>query len=164
MKKKYLIFSIVGLLSFVADHATKYWARHSLPGEGIRQSVVENFWDWKLAWNYGSAFSMFAGNDHARTILTVAGVVCLFFIFWMIKNTTEKQKLQHYSLGLIVGGAIGNIADRIYFGKVTDFIEWRYYEKFVWPTFNVADVVLVIGIAFIFIDGFRKDEDEEKKA
>ncbi len=110
--------------------------------------VIENYWDWQLAYNFGSAFSMFDGK---RTFLTIVGLIAMAGVFWMIKTAKNHQTMLATALGLICGGAIGNLYDRIALGKVTDFVVWRYHEH-AWPTFNIADVALCVGLGLIILD------------
>jgi signal peptidase II len=171
--RAWVIFAIVAILSLAADHASKYWARNSLPVHpvgcaipadivahkcgGTAVPVVDGFWEWRLAFNTGSAFSLFGG---ARSFLTIVGIAALLGILYMMKKSRVDQRIMHFALAMIAGGAIGNLADRIYFGVVTDFVLWRYKTK-EWPVFNVADVVLVIGVALLFIDTRREGKLEK---
>ena len=149
------LFAIVGVLSLVADQLTKVWARHSLEtgidGRGIPVTVIENFFDWRLSHNPGSAFGLFGGTDGARIFLSFIGVFAVGAIMWMVKKARPDQKRLIWALGLVAGGAIGNLIDRIYFGVVTDFVVWKYHDT-EWPTFNIADVALVVGVLLLFLD------------
>lgn len=179
---KWKIFWIVGLLSLIADQITKIWARASLPVEGhgslagglcaipdditarrcggVAVSVVENYWDWRLSMNPGSAFGLFSGQTGARIFLSVVGVAAVFGMVWMLKKSRVDQRVLHWALAFVAGGAVGNLIDRIYYGVVTDFVLWRYKTK-EWPVFNIADVVLVIGVGLMFID-IQKEGKREK--
>lgn len=162
MDRRWKLFAISGVIAAGLDQATKIYARSALPsfpnGFGKPVSVIENFWDWQLSYNTGSAFSMFSG---ARVFLTVVGLVALGAIVWMLRKTKPEHTRLCLSLGMVAGGAVGNLIDRIAFGKVTDFIVWRYYEHR-WPTFNIADVALVIGVGFLFLDMKKLDDDDSK--
>ncbi|HEX8114661.1 MAG TPA: signal peptidase II [Kofleriaceae bacterium] len=113
--------------------------------------VIDGFWEWRLSMNPGSAFGLFSSREGARIGLSVVGIVAVFGMLWMLRKARPDQKVLHWALALVTGGAIGNLIDRIYFGVVTDFILWRY-QTHEWPVFNVADVVLVIGVGLMFID------------
>lgn len=155
LERKWQIFAVVGVLNIVADQLTKWWARASLPvdarGYGVPVTVIENFWDWRLSFNKGSAFGLFHGFSGARVLLTVIGIGALIAVFFMVKNARKDQLRLVNGLALVAGGAIGNLIDRIAFGKVTDFVVWKYHDK-EWPTFNVADVALVVGVVFLLMD------------
>ncbi len=181
---KWKIFWLIGILSLVADQVTKIWARHSLPllpykgGKGfdcyadvveaIRTeacrgqdvSVIGGFWDWRLSMNPGSAFGLFSGQTSARVFLSVVGIGAVFGMVWMLKKARPDQKALHWALAFVAGGAVGNLIDRIYFGVVTDMVSW-HYKTHSWPVFNVADVVLVIGVGLMFID-IQKEGKREK--
>jgi signal peptidase II len=165
MPRRWKIFLIIGFLSLVADQVTKIWARASLPtmvasnGQryGVAQPVIENFFDWRLSFNKGSAFSLFGNMSGARVFLTVVGIVAVLIMIYML------YRARNYALGLVAGGAVGNLIDRIAFGQVTDFIVWKYYDT-EWPTFNIADVALVVGVGLLFLDMGKEVRAEAQAA
>jgi signal peptidase II len=158
MPRRWKIFFVIGFVALVADQLTKLWARAALPTVahngrryGVAQPVIENFFDWRLSFNKGSAFSLFGEMSGARVFLTVVGIAAVLIIGYMLHRARNDQTRLITALGLVAGGAVGNLIDRIAFGQVTDFIVWKYYDK-EWPTFNIADVALVIGVGLLFID------------
>lgn len=159
MAPRWKLFTIVGLVALIADQVTKLWARGALPTITIPDGriygrpvpVIENFFDWRLSFNPGSAFSLFGEMSGARVFLSVIGVVAVLGILWMVRQARSDQRRLVWALGLLAGGAVGNLVDRIYFGVVTDFVVWKYHDT-EWPTFNVADVALVIGVGLLFLD------------
>ncbi len=181
-RAKWTIFAIVSLLSLIADQASKIWARASLPVEGhgtgaggvcvipddimirrcggVARTVIDGFWDWRLSMNPGSAFGLFGGQSFARVMLSVVGIAAVGGMFWMLKKSRTDQRVLHWALAFVAGGAVGNLIDRIYYGVVTDFVLWRY-KTHEWPVFNVADIVLVIGVGLMFID-IQKEGKREK--
>jgi signal peptidase II len=180
--RKWKLFAIVTFLSLVADQATKIWARHSLPVEcghggqggldvvdaliqrrcgGKAVSVISDYWDWRLSMNPGSAFGLFSGTgSFGRIMLSIVGIAAVGGMIWMLRKSRNDQRILHWALALVAGGAIGNLIDRIYFGVVTDFVLWHYKTK-EWPVFNIADVVLVVGVGLMFID-IQKENKREK--
>jgi signal peptidase II len=154
MPRRYKIFTALASITLILDQLSKWWARR-LPtndaGYGIAQPVIENFFDWRISYNTGSAFGLFRSIDGARVFLTIIGFVAIGAIFWMIAKARDDQKRFAWALGLVAGGAIGNVVDRVLFGKVTDFIVWKWYEH-EWPTFNIADAALCIGVGLLFLD------------
>lgn len=166
LPRRYKWFMVFGVITFALDQLTKYWARNDLPtdarGFGVPVSVIENFWDWRLSYNTGSAFGMFSNVTYARIFLTVVGLVALGAILWMVHKAKDDQRRLAVGLGLVGGGAIGNVVDRVMFGKVTDFVVWRWHEH-EWPTFNVADAALCIGVGLLFLD-LGKQSKLEKAA
>jgi signal peptidase II len=180
-RRKWKLFAIVTLLSLVADQVTKIWARHSLPVEpvncqgkldvvdaliqrkciGSPVTVIHNYWDWRLSMNPGSAFGLFSGTgSFGRIMLSLVGIAAVGGMIWMLRKARSDQRILHWALALVAGGAIGNLIDRIYFGVVTDFVLWHYKTK-EWPVFNIADVVLVVGVGLMFID-IQKENKREK--
>jgi signal peptidase II len=169
MPRRWNIFLIIGFVTLVADQVTKLWARAALPtvvasnGQryGVAQPVVENFFDWRLSFNKGSAFSLFGEMSGARVFLTVVGIAAVLIIMYMLHRARNDQTRLIAALAMVAGGAIGNLVDRIAFGQVTDFIVWKYYDK-EWPTFNIADVALVVGVGLLFLDMGKEVRDEAK--
>lgn len=180
-RKKWILFLVVAALSLIADQATKVWARDALPmvrhhgGSGAcivpddivsrecfgqAVSVIDGFWEWRLSMNPGSAFGLFSSQTGARVGLSVVGIAAVIGMLWMLHKARRDQRILHWALALVAGGAVGNLIDRIYFGVVTDFILWRY-QTHEWPVFNVADIVLVIGVGLMFID-IQKEGRREK--
>jgi signal peptidase II len=180
-RTKWTIFAIVGALSLIADQATKIWSRAALPVVSLRHggaacivpedianrtcqghpvTVIDGFWEWRLSMNPGSAFGLFSGQASARVFLSVVGVAAVFAMVWMLYKARPDQRVLHWALALVAGGAVGNLIDRIYFGVVTDFVLWRY-RTHEWPVFNVADVVLVIGVGLMFIDMSKEGRREK---
>ena len=180
-RKKWIVFLIVAVLSLVADQATKIWARGSLPVvrvdrgaaacivpddivartcQGHFVPVISGYWDWRLSMNPGSAFGLFSSQEGARILLSIVGIVAVIGMLWMLRKARPDQQILHWALAFVAGGAVGNLIDRIYFGVVTDFILWKY-QNHEWPVFNVADVVLVVGVGLMFID-IQKEGRREK--
>jgi signal peptidase II len=169
MPRRWNIFLLIGFVTLVADQVTKVWARSALPtivapnGQryGVAQAVVENFFDWRLSFNKGSAFSLFGEMSGARVFLTVVGIAAVLIILYMLHRAQNDHTRLIAALAMVAGGAVGNLFDRIAFGQVTDFIVWKYYDK-EWPTFNVADVALVIGVGLLLLDMIKEARAEAK--
>jgi signal peptidase II len=181
-RAKWMIFAIVAALSLIADQATKIWARASLPVEGhgsgpggvcvvpddiitghcrgVAKTVISGFWDHVLSMNPGSAFGLFGGHSFARVMLSIIGIAAVGGMIWMLKKSRTDQRVLHWALAFVAGGAVGNLIDRIYYGVVTDFMSWDL-KVMRWPTFNVADIVLVVGVGLMFID-IQKEGKREK--
>jgi len=173
LDRRWKLFLIVAPLTCILDQITKVWARASLPHAKVRGGIVgepivviKNFFDWRLSENPGSAFGLFGQTAGSRIFLSIIGIVALGAIIWMLRKAKEDQTRLIWALGLVAGGAVGNLIDRVAFGVVTDFIVWKYHAH-EWPTFNVADIALVIGVGLLFID-IGKDSlgpgDEEDKS
>ena len=76
----------------------------------------------------------------------------MIFIIVYVKKSLPEQKLLRLALALVFGGAIGNFLDRVRLGYVIDFIDWHWYNKFTWPTFNVADAAISVGVGLLIVD------------
>jgi signal peptidase II len=129
---------------------------------GEAREVIGGFWDWRLSMNPGSAFGLFAGTSFARVLLSLVGIAAVIGMIFMLRKSRHDQRVLHWALALVAGGAIGNLIDRIYYGVVTDFILW-HYQSHEWPVFNVADIVLVVGVGLMFIDIQKENKHDKSK-
>ena len=133
----------------VADQLSKAWIKVNLPGG---ESVpAEGLFRLTHVHNTGAAFGLFQGQLFSLTIVALIGiiVVLLFALFYYRRFPFLDSKLVKPSLGLILGGAVGNLIDRLRLGYVTDFIDIG-----IWPAFNIADSAIVVGVvifAYLFI-------------
>ena len=135
------VFFLIALLVVAADQLSKLWIRSNLAIGGALWEV--GFFRLTHLRNTGAAFGLFQGQSLPLTIVALVGVVALllyalFFYrhFPFLDNMSGKS-----TLGLILGGTVGNLIDRMRFGYVTDFIDFG-----VWPAFNIADSAIVVGI------------------
>jgi signal peptidase II len=151
---KYAWFVIALVLSLGADQGSKMWARHSLrPMYPQTVKVVPGFFELRYSENPGSAFGLFRNVPGARYLLFVIGIIALFVVANMLRKAKETELRVAAELGLLAGGALGNIIDRIFYGRVTDFVVWgKVGTQFEWPTFNIADAALVLGVLGLLID------------
>lgn len=150
-----LIWLVLTVIIFMADIITKFIIHHTFYyGESIRLS---NFFSISYARNTGAAFSILEGQ---RWLLAVVAVVISLFIIYMLYKNGRNKKLENFSLALILGGALGNLFDRLYHGFVIDFLDvnfgtWHY------PTFNLADCAICVGIAFFILSSFRTQKEKK---
>ena len=116
-----------------------------------------------LMHNTGAAFSFLsdAGGWQRWFLSAVAIGVSVFLVIWL-KRLTDTQKLQATALALILGGAIGNVIDRLWLGHVVDFIQ-VYYDEWYWPAFNIADSAITIGAVLILYDSFFGDVEKSSR-
>jgi signal peptidase II len=144
-----LVGALVALVVFVIDQGTKQWL---LKGVGLatRQSVhLASFLDLVLAWNRGISYSLFT-TDSARgpwilLALTLSATVLLAVWLWRTDSGVTAV-----ALGLLIGGALGNAADRFTYGAVVDFV-FFHVGGFSWYVFNGADVAICIGVAVLLL-------------
>ena len=148
---KWLSLSVVVVL---LDQLTKYIATISLVM--YKPIAVMPMFNWTLMHNPGAAFSFLhdAGGWQRWFFSIIAVVVSAVITLW-IKRLEQHEKWQAIALAFILGGAIGNVIDRIWLGYVIDFIE-VYYQHWYFPAFNIADSAITIGVAMIIIDSLRE--------
>ena len=141
--KSLLINISLTLLIFLIDRISKIYVinlNKNFSGSEIFSSKFLNIY---LIWNDGIAFGLFSSNENnIYNILTLFIILVIIIIFYMI---TQSQGLQKYSLLMILGGALGNVFDRILYKSVPDFIDFHINE-FHWFIFNVADIFITIGV------------------
>jgi signal peptidase II len=160
MANKYKAFVIALLLALGLDQGSKVWARHELkPKYPDAVTVVPGFFDLRYSENPGAAFGIFRGVPGGRYLLFVVGIVALGFIITYLRRAEPAALRLGAELGLLAGGALGNIIDRVTFGRVTDFVVWKIGTH-EWPTFNIADAALVVGVIGLLFDM----RPEEKRA
>ncbi len=146
---------MVAVLSFVVDRATKLAAEKFLFGKVF--SVIPGFFDLRYAENRGAAFSIFSSsNDIVRKVflLFIPAIITVCVLYYILFKPVNN-KLFGLGLGLILGGAVGNLYDRIIYGKVIDFLDFYIYS-YHWPTFNVADVSVFIGCFLVLFSYYRR--------
>ncbi len=112
---------------------------------------IDGFWNWMLARNYGVAFSLF--DDHAGWqrygLSAFALLVAAVFLVWLTR-LARRERATSAALALFIGGAIGNVVDRLRLGYVVDFVDWHIGEHH-WPAFNIADSAIVSGAVLMVL-------------
>jgi signal peptidase II len=143
------------------EHGNYYMQR----GRGESIELVQNYLEFRYAENCGAAFGMLddaPGWLRASVFLT-AGVVAMVALGTMFVRGSGGS-LFAASVPLIVSGALGNMIDRVRLGYVVDFIHFHIYDRFEWPTFNVADITITVGVGLLLLDGLRNPEGQAKNA
>lgn len=159
MSKKYYFLA---LCIFLLDHATK-WAAHTMLDPERPVEVVPGYLRLSYAQNTGVAFGMFSSVDSPWKpyILAALAVAAVVVILVFGARTPSHRVLFHWSLAIILGGILGNLVDRVLRGAVIDFIDFHVHEAFYWPTFNIADSAISVGVALLLIDTVRNSADRE---
>lgn len=137
----------LGLVVLLFDQLSKNWALMALESQNI--DVIDGWLQWALAFNRGASFSMLADWTYAPYKLTLLAIVAVGLIWWWLGK--PESKLCVAGLGLVLGGAVGNMVDRLQYGAVVDFIR-VYHDTWAFPTFNVADSAITVGVIFILLD------------
>jgi signal peptidase II len=147
---------IAGIATLLIDQASKLWLLFvfDLANRGVVK--VTPFFDLVLAWNVGISFGWFQNDSLlAQAVLTVIKAVAVIVLaIWMARS---RNRLATLALGLIIGGAIGNAIDRVFYGAVVDFALFHVQiggNTFNWYVFNLADVAIVAGVAALLYDSF----------
>jgi signal peptidase II len=142
------VFPAILFFVFLLDQLTKFLAFRLLSGTDTLP-VIPNFFHLTLVHNTGIAFGFF--RQHPEILLILITISLVFLFIWGWKNT-ELPKFQRHALAMILGGAVGNWLDRVRFGAVIDFLDFR-----IWPVFNIADSAITIGVTlFAFSVLFKK--------
>ena len=143
-REKLRLFLIVAALVVILDQLSKLWiTAHLKLGESL---PLTDRLSLTYVGNTGSAFGLLANQAFLLIIIGIAGLlVIVLFLRYLSVATT----LSMVSIGLILGGAMGNLTDRLRFGYVTDFVDFRLWGNFHWPVFNVADAALTVGILML---------------
>jgi signal peptidase II len=152
---------VIGVSIFVVDRVSKWWILNVVDLPTHRQIEVLPFFDLSMVWNQGVSFGLFQSDSLAgRTILVLFSLgVVGFLIKWLLE---ADRRLQAIFLGMIIGGALGNAADRMIYGAVVDFLDFSGLG-FKW-VFNVADSAISGGVALLVFDSFFAKEDPEDKS
>lgn len=151
MQRKYRLFLITAAVVFGLDRITKAVAEAALrPGEF--KAVIPGFFNIVYVLNKGAAFGMLNRGDiqWQRWFFIIATLIAMVLILYFVKTTRPHERLALFGLGLIFGGAVGNLIDRIYVGEVFDFLDF-YLGPYHWPAFNIADSGITVGAGLLVL-------------
>lgn len=143
-------FFLTALLVVAADQFSKMWITANI---ALGQSLFDaGFFRLTHIQNTGAAFGLFQGQSFALMILAIVGiVVILFYALFVYRHLPfVGNMLSKFALGMVLGGTVGNMIDRLRFGSVTDFVDFGF-----WPAFNVADSMIVIGVMIFAYSSLR---------
>ena len=149
----------LALCIVVADQLTKFCIQSSFV---LYERVsLMPFLDFTLVYNEGAAWSFLsdAGGWQRWLFTALAGTISIVLVVW-IHRLEHRQLYLKIALALILGGAIGNLVDRVLLGKVVDFV-LVYYQSWFFPAFNLADSAITVGAGFMILDMFTANEDEK---
>jgi len=152
------VWLALSLVMMSLDQWTKHLALDALKIEGNELVFIDGIWNWKLAFNPGSAFSFLANAGpwaHWFFVVMLVGVSVVLTV--MLGKIPRNQWRDALPYALIIAGALGNLIDRFRFGKVVDFIDW-YHRDYHWPTFNIADSCIVVGAVLLILFSFHKKD------
>ncbi len=168
---------VVMVITLGLDLWSKAWAWENLRNAPAK-TVVENWFYFEFGFNTGAAFSFLRDASYARMVFIGVTIVALLYMARLAWTMPTKHRSAFMAVALVAGGALGNLHDRLvrqleirgdlHYG-VVDFIKIFYWDNKPWPTFNIADVALVVGVGLLFIyltrhgdpnDGKSKSDEE----
>jgi len=156
------LFLIIAALVVALDQISKLWIKsHFNPNEMV---PIVGCLSLTNVRNTGSAFGLFANQTFLLTLVAIVGLVAILLVY---RYLSRISLLSSFALGLVFGGAVGNLIDRVRFGYVTDFIDVRLWRDVHWPSFNVADSAITVGaivLAVFIFRALRKGDVRSSKA
>lgn len=138
----FILTIIIIILDQVSKYAAIKYLKHQRP-----IVIIENFFQFNYVENRGAAFGILQGKRIFFLIITIA--VVLIISFYLFKYYNQMSLLTKIAFAMLIGGAIGNLIDRMRFGYVVDFISVRLINQYDFPVFNIADICVVISTIFI---------------
>lgn len=144
---------------FIIDQMTKWWIVFDVMAAPKTIAVFPSF-NLVMGWNRGVSFGMFDGESPLNKwlLIILALTVVTVLLVWLKR---AENRLVGFALGLIIGGAFGNITDRIHFGAVADFLDF-YIGAYHWPAFNVADAGITVGAVILVLDSLIRGTEQNK--
>ena len=159
--KKILLNSIIISVIFLIDRISKIYILKIAELENIVDIYLTSYLNFYLIWNKGIAFGLFSFEENFiyQSISLVISIISIVLIIMIVKSEGFKK----YSIILILGGALGNLFDRIYYSAVPDFID-LHFQEFHWFVFNVADIFITIGVfCLILVELFFNNKNINEK-
>lgn len=149
----------VAALIIALDQATKTWIVHDIMAPP-RWIEVTSFFNIVMVWNKGASFGLFSTQSPwTQAVLGgFAVVISIVLAVWMYR---ARSKWLAVALSLVIGGALGNAIDRAIYGAVADFLDFHAYG-YHWPSFNVADIAISVGVVMLLFDGLLEKRRDHK--
>lgn len=156
------IYFIIAGLAIILDQISKLWILKKFHLYEARP-IIPDFFNLVYVTNKGAAFSMLANveSPFRHYFFLGIGVIACVGLTYACYKYSHEHKLYSVSLGLIAGGAIGNLIDRVRLGAVVDFLDF-YFGSYHWPAFNVADSCICVGVGIFFILSLTANNNQGK--
>ena len=161
LSRKTAVLLPVFAITLLIDQLTKLWiVNHFSYGE--LWVVIPDFFNLTQVRNPGGAFSFLAtvSEDVRQVFFLGTGALAIVLLLAFFRRLEPGEWLSATAIGAVLGGAIGNLTDRIVYGEVIDFLDFRLFGGYVWPTFNMADTWIVVGVAILMVEMFLEPESE----
>ena len=141
---------VAAALVVIADQISKAWVLGLFAGRASRILPVTPFFNLVLTWNTGMSFGLFNDNAALNALIftVIAAVIVVGLVAWLRRT---REPLLAVAIGLVIGGAIGNVIDRLLRGAVVDFLDF-HVEQWHWFAFNLADAAICVGVGLMVID------------
>ena len=161
MSTKTKLFLAVLLVTLPLDQITKRMIIADFH-YGERLPVIAGFFDLTHVRNGGGAFSMFANAPAQQRMIFFVGttLIAIGLLVMFFRRLEPEARLASVALGSILGGALGNLIDRLLYGEVIDFLDVHLWGGYTWPTFNLADSFIVTGVAILMVEIFFTEEPD----
>jgi signal peptidase II len=157
LKKNWIFFILIAVM-FCADRITKHYIINFFLDYQSDSYYFYPFLNFVLVWNTGMAFGLFESDSQIYHILSFFIICIIIFLFyWFFKSASRFEKL---SLSLVIGGALGNLYDRIVYNAVPDFVDLHFLD-FHWFVFNVSDIVITFGIILLLLNDLFSKKNEQ---
>lgn len=158
MRRKYRLLAIISGLVVLCDQVSKLYIEHALPLHSAIE-VVENFFQIIHIRNTGVAFGILAAEDRftLMPLFVAISLLAVGIVIYLYAKTSDESLGNLFALALILGGALGNLIDRVRLNEVIDFLDFHWYQLH-WPAFNIADSCITVGVGLFIAMNLRQHE------
>jgi signal peptidase II len=181
-KRRLLLLVVIAVPVILIDQLTKYWVIRDLTlgvsGAFTRfwsqehplavqpHVVIGDLWSFQYVENPGAAWGLLAGVSETfrAPFFLLVSIGAMVMILYYLFKSPPQLRMRMVALSLVFGGAIGNFLDRVRLRYVIDFIDWHYKDAYHWPTFNVADAAISVGVVLLLLESFFYPEVKAVKA
>ncbi len=163
--RKYQILAVLSSVTLILDQVTKWLVvRDFHLGESI--PIIPGFFSLTYIRNTGAAFGLLAQMDSSYRVpfFLIVPVIALVAIGYIFRKIPPKDVKLSVALSLVVGGAVGNLIDRIVYGYVVDFLDFHWKYTYHFPAFNIADSAICIGVGILMLDLLQNPQASEKQS
>jgi signal peptidase II len=159
---RYRLLLLIASLVAGLDQFSKWLVVQNLHLHEARP-LVPGFFDLVYVRNKGAAFGMLADSGFRVPFLLTTTLIAVVFLVWFYRQYRCDQVLARWAVSLVLGGAVGNLVDRVRYGEVVDFLDvhWHQYH---WPAFNIADTAICVGVGLLLLAQWREGRRQQSAA